>query len=500
MGKVKSAICLTLMTIAIAVLCIVCAVSFPCGSIYYFNSIISLTDKDADLGGYLIGETGYVGGGYAVVYYPEGVISAQEYNDSLAGKTDEEKEEYESEYLPYANGAIYLEREIACTEGTDTLSEDFVAGFDQMVSLLSDRFERLHVEDAFLQVCDGYTVRVFLPANYEAAGVAFTYMGYTGAFSISYGSDESSATVAIPSQKGTQHEIGYYVKGASARTQSGTSYVIIDFTSEGQSLFASTTASASSDSTSYAYFKIGDNTAFSLTVSEQIDQSSLAVSGGYTGDSAEIVAALIDSAVKNGSEDDMTVQMGEIYRVEAAYGENSLLFVYIALGVCFVGMAAFFLIRYRRLGVAHIYSFLVFLLAMILCVWAISFLYYSMEAILGILLSGLVLCVSNAMAYEYARREYETGKTIGYSVKTGYKKCFWHVFDLHVLLAIAGFFTFFVALTGLQIFAFTFALGTVFSLVCSLAVNRFCWYIMMPFAKDGGEFCHFKREEAEDDE
>ena len=59
MGKVKSAIVLTLITIVIAVLCVVCFVPFPCdgNGLNYFNSILGIAEKDAELGGYLIGET-----------------------------------------------------------------------------------------------------------------------------------------------------------------------------------------------------------------------------------------------------------------------------------------------------------------------------------------------------------------------------------------------------------------------------------------------------------
>ena len=113
MGKVKSAIVLTVISIWMAVLCVVCFVPFPCdgNGLNYFNSILGIAEKDAELGGYLIGETEYVGGGYSAVYYPEGVISGRDYENNLAAAAEDEKEEYESEYQAYADGAIYLEKE-----------------------------------------------------------------------------------------------------------------------------------------------------------------------------------------------------------------------------------------------------------------------------------------------------------------------------------------------------------------------------------------------------
>ena len=119
---------------------------------------------------------------------------------------------------------------------------------------------------------------------------------------------------------------------------------------------------------------------------------------------------------------------------------------------------------------------------------------------LAVLFGAITLSVSDAMSYEYARKEYATGKTMTFAVKSGYKKCFFHIFDAHIVLAALGFITYFIALTELSVFAFTLGIGMFFAGLCSLAVNRFCWYIMMPFAKDKAKFCRFKREEVEEDD
>ena len=115
-------------------------------------------------------------------------------------------------------------------------------------------------------------------------------------------------------------------------------------------------------------------------------------------------------------------------------------------------------------------------------------------------LGALTLSVSDAMAYEYARKEFASGKTMAFAVKAGYKKCFWHIFDAHIVLAALGFITYFIALTELSVFAFTLGIAMFFAGLCTLAVDRFCWYIMMPFAKDKAKFCRFKREEVEEDD
>ena len=205
MGKVKSAIVLTLITIVIAVLCVVCFVPFPCdgNGLNYFNSILGIAEKDADLGGYLIGETEYVGGGYSAVYYPEGVISGRDYENNLAASSEEEKDDYAADYTPYAGGAIYLEKETVL-DGTE-MSESFKEDFARAVSVIEERFERLHVAGASVRITDDYTVSVSLPASYEMAGAAFEYLGRMGEFTVSFGSEEASAEVIIPAQRGTEH-------------------------------------------------------------------------------------------------------------------------------------------------------------------------------------------------------------------------------------------------------------------------------------------------------
>ncbi len=497
MGKVKSAIVLTLITIVIAVLCVVCFVPFPCdgNGLNYFNSILGIAEKDADLGGYLIGETEYVGGGYSAVLYPEGVISGRDYENDLAAAAEDEKEEFEADYQAYADGAIYLEKETVL-DG-ENVSESFKEDFSRAVSVLEERLERLHLPGASVRVVNDYTVGVFLPASYYVAGAAFDHLGRMGELTVSFGSDEASAETIIPAQRGTEQPASYYIKKISSRTASGVSYVILDMTDEGREAIAEATEGATS---SYIYFNIGGEPLITLSVSEQIDQSSLYISGSYDEDSSLLVATVLDTALSSGTEQDLTFSVGEISEERAGYGSNALTMLYIALGVLLAGSAVFFFVRYGRLGFAHLYTLLVYLIAMTLCIWSIDFLTLGVGSVLAVLFGAVALSVSEAAAYEYVRKEFAAGKTMTFAVKSGYKKCFWHIFDAHIVLAALGFITYFIALTELSVFAFTLGIGMFFSGLCALAVGRFLWYIMMPFAKDKAKFCRFKREEVEEDD
>ena len=460
MNKTKSAICLVLITILIAVLCVASTVSFSYGTdgMHTYNSFIRVMDKDAGMGG-----------GYTAVYYPEGVISAEEYETNVKKEPDEEKRaEYEDKYTSYANGAIYLEKEKVFGKDTQEASEEFKTSFANGVSAITRRFERKCIPGARVEVSDGFTVRVTLPALAENPGTALSFFGYSGEFSVAYGSDLDSASTIMP--KKPSESIKEYVKGAYSRVSQDTAFVIIDFTDKGREAIKSATASATSSSSSTMFFKVGDDQVIGLTVSEAIDQSTLGISGSYTADSADTVAVLIDEAL-NGVQTDLAMSVGEVKIYESGFG-----------------------------GMSLIYSYLSFALCMILCVAFVPFLYLSAGTVAAFALTSVLLCMSNIVCYEYARKEYALGKTMTSSVKTGYKKCFWHIFDLHIAVALLAFLIYAIALTELQTFAFVLGIGAVFSGVCSLAVNRFCWAITMIFNKNKGAFCRFKREEVETDD
>ncbi len=499
MGKIKSAICITLFTLLIAALCFVCAVSFSYGTdgVHTFNSILRLTAKDADLGA-KYGSDGYLGGGYTVVYYPEGVISAKEYEENSASYTDEsELQKYKNRYVAYADGAIYLDKDEVCGGGNEP-AESYLADFDATYELLFDRYANLKKDGVRLEKRDKLTVSVFLPKELMQNELyAFTVHSYTGAVTVRYGTstDSSAAETVLPAR--ADKTIGDYVKKFSSRTAAdGTAYVVIDFTDLGREVIAAKTADATSGT---LFFMAGENSLIPLSVSSQIDQESLYISGTYTKESAEICATALNTALKGDGQDYLSLTLGDSHRSEALYGANALYGLFIAFGVCFLAMMIFFFVRYGALGFAHLYTYLIMTFIMILCVWSIPFLYLSTETLLAYLIVSVVFSACNALVFERARKEFALGKTMTSSVKTAYRQNFWHIFDLHIILAALSFIVYGIALTNLSAFAFVLGLGTVFSGLCVLGLNRFMWAIMMAFTRNKGRFCNFKREVVDDD-
>ncbi len=504
MTKLKSAVCLILISILILGVTFMCTVSFPYGfeGKNTFNSILSDLSKDAQVGNQPHDglERNYRGGGYTAVYFPEGVISAGEYEDNLAALSGEEAEKYAKDYEKL--GALYFEKDLVEQDGeTRKVTANFEEDFQSAVSQLKARVDGLHMENAAIDVVNDYTVQIYVPtfgAMSESAEAltVFNYVGKIGEFGVGYGSSADSATMLEPSASRGE-TINTYVRGARFISRNGISAVQVMFTKAGRDVLKGWTQDAANTAVTL-YFYIGGESLVPVTVNQTITESSVYISGSFTDYSARALASAIETSL-NGQASELSFSIGDVIHEDAQFGNLALVLMYAAFGALFLGMMVFFFVRYKLLAFAHLYSFLIYLLPMILLVWGIPFLHLSVWTFLAVLLGGALLSVSNAIAYERARKEFALGKTMASSVKAGYKKCFWTIFDLHIAVALFSLLAYAVAITQLSGFVFTLFLAAVLSGLCSLAVNRFHWAMFMTFAKDQGKFCNFTKEVSDDE-
>ena len=541
MSKVKSALFLTLVSIVLAGLCFMCAVSFNYGGYEGVRPILRKTQKDALLGNsfslvgkadeagdYTYGSETYVGGGYTVVYYPDGVLSKDAYEDELEMReslleelkkpdskaTPEEIEDADEAVKEYTNGykqsgSLYFkiggydeedekDRGIASVvDGKPVVDKQFAEEFDRAVAAIRNSVRELGYENSRVDVRDGYSVEIFLPnfGNTASQAGVFNALGRVGGFDLKYGANEEDAE-GITFDEDKNETIRDYVKSVYYVSNGGTPSIAVRFTKAGRDVVKNWTAEASGSS--YVYFYVGDEPMIALTASQQIDQGTLYISGSYTAATAKATAYALNNAL-NGGEVSFSFSVGEVFERGALFGDLALTLCFVACGVLALAFIVFFFVRYHGLGAAHLYSFLIYLLPMILLVWGIPFLHIGIETFLAVLFGMLLHSVSTMIVYENVKKEYAQGKTMSTSVKNGYKKTFWGIFDAHIILALISFVTYFIAIGELATFAFTLGLATVISGLCTLAVGRFHWACLMSFAKNKGKFCNFKREELEDE-
>ena len=357
---------------------------------------------------------------------------------------------------------------------------------------------------------DDYTIRVEIPKldhdDYTAESLAqsiFSLFSYTGDILFTDASTRDG-TFNVQMEGSSEN-----LSRASIADAGDSGYaVVLHFTSAGREAFrelTSTLASSSSDSSSSSsssstlYIYVGDDQVMGAGVSEEMNQSSVSVTGGYTREQAQAIASLINSAI---AEDDVIgfdFESPEYYSMDALTGTNTALIAAICIGVLFVAMIVFSLVKFKGMGLAHTYGFVTFLVAVVACISLIPGIQLTLGGIAAILLASAMLVSCNYYAFNNIKKEFATGKTLTASVKSGYKKSLAFTIDAHAILVLASLAIWLIATGAAKFMALIFLLSIAISAVCTLLVTRFYLYMFMAQPKNKIAFVGFKREETEDE-
>ena len=292
MGKKKSVVLLTLITIVIVVLCAVAVFPsfhlsvFKKDSVKTWNPVVSLYDTDEELGG-----------GYVARYYPAGVISATEYDSNCRSISQQEGEEKLQEYVDSyeKHGGVYLSRNEddkvmrrVTGESGDSyaVTDAFKAWFDETADLVASRYARMQYSTVCVSVADDYVLEVKLPKSSVNSTVssALTTFAYTGELTITDGTNTYPGKL----ETGTD-----YFKSFKVKTSGSSAYLQIKTTDKGSDILK-TFASGTSKIT----VKIGNDTVLSPSGSnfENLSGNTWAIGLKYE-EAGKILAATLDSAL-----------------------------------------------------------------------------------------------------------------------------------------------------------------------------------------------------------
>ena len=231
MGKKKSVVLITLISIVVAFLCLL--TMFPSfgipfrvnGTYVTWNPVVDQYALSSDLGG-----------GYYTYYYPEGVIPASEYVNNYENISNaEEKEKYADSYVAYKG--LYLEKAETTifddedTASVDTISASFKTEFDKAANLVKSRIQEKGYSASRVAVVDDYALRVELPVSELNYTTAFQIYANVGELELQKG--------GVVLEELEDAEISDFVKSFKVRTQYGqVVYVEIKLTKEGRAMFA----------------------------------------------------------------------------------------------------------------------------------------------------------------------------------------------------------------------------------------------------------------------
>lgn len=497
MGKKKSVVLMTLLTIVIVVLCAVTAL--PSFNIPYtvksWNPTINQYDLGADLGG-----------GYYVYCYPEGVISETEYKNNLAVLEGTEKENYIAEYKPHNGGNLYLH------EDREWADDDFEKAKTEII----DRFKAKNYSDYRISVVDDYALKIDIPKSETATqngdvsviGQTISLFTLMGDFTIQQGG------VTVDELK--DYEPSKVIKSVSVDTEYEVAYVEVKFTNVGETMLedyiaeqeaaAESSDSSSAETSTTLDFMIGDQMLLSVST-DYIDQSNMTVRYPVAYESniryVETMVITLNSAIEKGGYDIefSPISTSDIRTYGVVYGDQTLDLLYIAIGIAILLFLIFAIVKMGRFGVVSAYVSLSYFIITGICFAFISegLFEFTLGTVL-VFLAGLVLVnVLHMHTYYAIKKEFDLGKTVESSVKGGYTKTLFGILDIYAVLLLAGL-AMLIGVAGLNTLALQILICVVAGAFCNLLWSRAINYTLLSASKNKYKYFRFVREDDEDDE
>ncbi len=495
MGKKKSVVLMTLLTIVMIVLCAITAFpTIPLG-VKDWNPAVMQFDLGLDLGGEHLG--GHVGGGYYAYYYPDGVMPAAEYDGEEGYK---------------AHGGLYLstdEKYGIYQDDGETQIDEFKTNVKEAVAIIAARYEAKGYEACNVSLVDDYAIYVEVPASQvsdnvdggSAASSVISMYANTGALTFQKG---GSILSQMDDEDITVKDIVKSVKVKTSHNEY--SYIEMKFTSLGKEMLQGYESSGSSDSSSSTTLDIvmGEETIYSFDTSNDANLVFNADDGlvqfyhHYKEDkhNVETLAVLLNSALKDGSAD-VTFTASEIRSISPV---NTIAFVYGVLLILLLVLIVTAIVRMGRFGVINLYATLSYVIITALCYAFISggVFVVTMGTVL-VFVMGLVLI--NALSYRVYNAivaETKLGKTVESSVKSGYKKNLLFTVDVYAVLTL-GAIALLIGAGGLATVAWQAIIALLAGAFISLLWARVLNYVFLSASKDKYKYFKLVREDDDDE-
>jgi protein-export membrane protein SecD len=213
----------------------------------------------------------------------------------------------------------------------------------------------------------------------------------------------------------------------------------------------------------------------------------------FTGDTAQEDAQRMALQLKTGGlEYKYEIQSAET--VSATLGENTGLYIVIAIGAMVVLAIVLFAVKYKGFGLIAGLSLVFFILVETAMLIAVPGVVLSMAGVVGIILAT-ALCVDGLIIIiKRISEEFENGKTVKAAVKTGFKRSLFPILNTNVLAVIIGLLL--IAFTDGVIYGFavTFSIGVAVSFITTVLIARMFTTLILPLLKNAENFLNFKRQ------
>ena len=355
------------------------------------------------------------------------------------------------------NGGVYVVMEAQ----TDLTGDELEQLMDQTRAVLDNRVNQLGVAESSVTIEGDKRLRVEMP-GVEDAEEAISAIGKT-------------AQLQFVLADGTVVLDGSMVKDASIATDGAYYKILLEFNSEGASLFEDATRKAYNNEVTSAIDGMNaDEIAIVLDneilthpqVQSIISGGNCEISGHYTREDASTTAALIRGGA-------LPVELVEIQSsvqsatIGADALDKSIVAGAIGLGLVFILMVVFY-------GMLGIVADIALLLYVVMFLWSMVAMgvVLTLPGIAALILSIGMAVDANVIIFARIKEEIAAGKTIRVAVSTGFKNALTTVLDAQITTLIAAVVLYEVGTTSVKGFALTLMIGIVISIFTAVVITQ----------------------------
>ena len=355
------------------------------------------------------------------------------------------------------NGGVYVVMEAQ----TDAAGEELKELMDQTRAVLDNRVNQMGVAESSVTIEGDKRLRVEIP-GVDNAEEAIAAIGKTAKLNFIL----ADGTIVVD---------GSNVKDAQIATDGSNYKILLEFDSEGASLFEEGTRRAYNRDVTPAIDGIEANQIAIVldneiithpNVQSVISGGNCEITGGYSKEEASTTAALIRGGA-------LPVELVEIQSsvqtatIGADALDKSIVAGAIGLGIVFLLMLVFY-------GMLGLVADVALLLYVVLFLWSMVGMgvVLTLPGIAALILSIGMAVDANVIIFARIKEEIAAGKSIRVAVDAGFKNALTTVLDAQITTLIAAVVLFEVGTTSVKGFALTLMIGIVFSIFTAVVVTQ----------------------------
>lgn len=272
------------------------------------------------------------------------------------------------------------------------------------------------------------------------------------------------ASLSFKDPDGNEVLNGSHVKEAQPVSQDGKILVQLQFTSEGQSLFADATGRLVGQQLSIYV----DNVLISSpNVNEAINSDTCVIEGDFDTETATQLA----NQIKSGTLPFALTTVSQ-NSVGAQLGDDALNKSLLAGGIGLVLVMLYMIIFYRMCGLVADIALIGYVSIVALVINGLE-IQLTLPGIAGIILTIGTAVDANVIIFERVKEELKTGKTLRASVDAGFDRAFSAIIDANITTIIAAVVLWYFGTGTIIGFAKTLFIGTLVSMFTAIFVTRF---------------------------